>query len=786
MRHFSKNRASAPGKKKTSALSYVLYWTGAFAFNLWLIVVLLSRGSHGKIGDWIKWAFTTFLGNTAYIFPFIFLYGLVAILVKLNKPHKGVLTLTAGILLTLGSISALIERLSTHFGPWQQAGGTLGHLLDEVLFTMFDDAGAALFSTVIFFAGIQLLFKISWQKVLKAVYTTIIDDCRSWLSARRELTTKLKIISEKELAEGQAFDAKPISEPPPVIRAKEKNQEKPPFTPPEPQVVRVQPETSASAIQPAARAGKPAAEKRSSTEKQKLVDPYYKDFKLPGVDLLEPPAKQGAIGPDDNEIRDARLQLETTFKSFNIDVHVSGVYPGPVITRYEVTPGHGVKINSIVSLSNDVALRMKSAGAIRVIAPIPGKDAIGFEIPNNTRAKVCLRELFEDSVFNEARSPLTFALGRYAEGKVATANLENMPHLLVAGATASGKSVFMQSLILSIMFRNKPDEVKFLFIDPKRLELTFYEDIPYLYDPKETPDRVSVITDPKDASKSLVALTRVMEKRYKKFEKARVKNIASYNKWATENGEPHEYYIIVVIDELADLMLQQKNVVEDAIQRLAQMARAVGIHLVLATQRPSVDVITGVIKANLPSRVALQVTSKTDSRVILDCPGAEALIGKGDLLYLAIDAQKPSRIQGAYVSEDEIRRVADFVKAQARPNYIPLSEDEETQGTGKGSSSEEMLTALRLVMERKRVSQDLLKAHFGSSSRATNILSILEMSGFIHKPEGSNRWEIYFDKIESHLNSQAAAAAQPLEQKEPAGFKRSDENQDQEEFSRNE
>jgi S-DNA-T family DNA segregation ATPase FtsK/SpoIIIE len=221
-------------------------------------------------------------------------------------------------------------------------------------------------------------------------------------------------------------------------------------------------------------------------------------------------------------------------------------------------------------------------------------------------------------------------------------------------------------------------------------------------------------------------------------------------------------------------MLQTRNVVEDAIQRLAQMARAVGIHLVLATQRPSVDVITGVIKANLPSRVALQVTSKTDSRVILDCPGAEALIGKGDLLYLAIDAQKPSRIQGAYVSEDEIRKVADFVKAQARPNYLPLSEDEEAQGSGKGSSSEEMIAALRLVLERRRVSQDLLKAHFGSSARATNILSILEMSNFIHKPEGSNRWEIYFEKIEDHLKSQPAAA--PQGRPEPV----------EEEFSRNE
>ncbi|HBA61933.1 MAG TPA: cell division protein FtsK [Elusimicrobia bacterium] len=785
MRDLAKNRLAAQGKKKPSAFSYALYWLGAFAFTLWLAWVMFSAGPRGTIGDAVHRGFLAFLGNTSYLFPFIFLYGLIAILVKLNKPHKGVLTLTAGIFMILGSLSAIIERLNTHFGPWLQAGGMLGSVIDEALFQMFGGVGAGLFSAVLLFAGVQLLFNISWRRVLKTVSAAVVSDYHNWAAARRELNARLKIISEKEQAEGPAYDAKPIQEPPPVIRAESKPEVKPAPEPREVQVVRAKAEPASALKEKEAKAQQ---EKKDATDKQKLTDPYFKNFKLPGTDLLEAPSQQGFVGPSDEEINAARLQLETTFKSFNVLVQVSGVYPGPVVTRYEVTPGSGVKISSIVSLSNDVALAMKSAGAIRVIAPIPGKSAIGFEIPNNKRAKVCLRELLENSAFNEARSPLTFALGRYAEGAVATANLEGMPHLLVAGATASGKSVFMQSLILSLIFRNKPDEVKFLFIDPKRLELTFYEDIPYLYDPKESPDRVAVITDPKAAAKSLVALTRVMEKRYKKFEQARVKNIASYNKWALENGQPQEYYIIVVIDELADLMLQQKNVVEDAIQRLAQMARAVGIHLVLATQRPSVDVITGVIKANLPSRVALQVTSKTDSRVILDCPGAEALIGKGDLLYLAIDAQKPSRIQGAFVSEDEIRKVADFVKAQARPNYQPLSEDEETQGSGKGSSSEEMLVALRLVMERKRVSQDLLKAHFGSSARATNILSILEMNGFIHKPEGSNRWEIFFDKIETHLNSQAAQpqALQAAPGEEPAGFKRSGKVQEEEEFSRNE
>jgi S-DNA-T family DNA segregation ATPase FtsK/SpoIIIE len=311
----------------------------------------------------------------------------------------------------------------------------------------------------------------------------------------------------------------------------------------------------------------------------------------------------------------------------------------------------------------------------------------------------------------------------------------------------------LQSLILSIIYKNTPDEVKFLFIDPKRLELTSYEGIPYLFDPRVKPQDVRVITDAKEAAKSLVALVRVMEKRYRMFEKARVKNIQSYNKWAVANNQKPEFYIVVVIDELADLMLQAKNVVEEAIQRLTQMARAVGIHVVVATQRPSVDVITGVIKANLPARVALQVSSKVDSRVIIDAPGAETLIGKGDMLYLGPNTSKPERIQGCYVTEEEIERVVSYLKTQGEPDYPSYMDEEETSFEGKGSSSEELIAALKLVMERRRVSQDLLKAHFGSSAKATNLLSLLEVKGFIHKPEGTNRWQIYFDKIESYLSN---------------------------------
>ncbi|HBE88767.1 MAG TPA: hypothetical protein DDW67_06460 [Elusimicrobia bacterium] len=746
-----KRRFAAPGKKGApSPFAGALYWILSFAFALWLIWLTFSRSPKGVVGETVSGVLHGLLGQSAYLFPFIFLYGLAAILLKLGKPHKGLITLTGGILLMLGALSSGLQLMSTAFPAAGFDGGHIGYYMEYALEKMFGAAGAGVFSFALFLVGAQLLFKISWGKALKVSWSAIAEDYRSWSQARRDLKSKLKLISEKEGPEPK-YEAKPIPEAPriaelPAAAKAQPLKEERPKTPTPLPVKERERENPDIKVQP--------------HKKPKTYTAHFKDFKLPMSDLLDPPARETVIGPSRDEMEAARTKLEETFKSFDITVHVADIFPGPVITRYEVTPAPGVKISSIVSLANDVALAMKAAG-IRVIAPIPGKSAIGFEIPNQKRAKVGLREVLESPAFNERKEPLAFGIGRHAEGSIALANLEDMPHLLVAGSTGSGKSVFLQSLILSLMFRNTPDEVKFVMIDPKRLELSFYQDVPYLYDPKVLPDSVSVITDAKDAAKTLICLTKVMMQRYKKFEKARVKNIAGYNKWAAANNEQPEYYIIVVIDELADLMVQAKNVVEENIQRLAQMARAVGIHLVLATQQPSVDVITGVIKANLPSRIALQVTSKVNSRVILDTGGAEALIGKGDLLYLTKDSPKPLRIQGAFVGESEINRVVEYLKTQGRPDYPMFVEEDETAGGGKGSSSEELIAALTLINERRRVSQDLLKAHFGSSARATNILSILEVNKFIHKPEGSNRWEIFFDKIESHLANHQSAPQQP-------------------------
>src|SRR5581483_8931143 len=396
----------------------------------------------------------------------------------------------------------------------------------------------------------------------------------------------------------------------------------------------------------------------------------YKDYQLPGLDLLKPKTSTGKSGPDEAEIRAAVESLDATLASFEIGAKVSGISPGPVITRYEVSPAPGVTVASIVARSNDIALAMRARG-IRMIAPIPGKAAIGIEIPNQHPAGVTLREILESPAMTNNHRPLAFALGLSSDGTPLSADLGSLPHLLIAGATNSGKSVMMHSLIQSILFRARPDEVKFLMIDPKRIELSLYDGIPHLYDPKTPPDRVGVITHSKEAAKSLKAMIAVMESRYEKFQAYRARDIESFNAEAAKRGDPPEYYIVVVIDELADLMVVSRDIVEDSIQRLAQMARAVGIHLVLATQRPSVDVITGVIKANLPSRIALRVASKVDSKVILDGNGAESLLGKGDMLYMA-PGQDPARVQGCFVSTEELGKVVDHLICQGKPNYPPM------------------------------------------------------------------------------------------------------------------
>jgi len=476
-------------------------------------------------------------------------------------------------------------------------------------------------------------------------------------------------------------------------------------------------------------------------------------FNRPGIELLTAGDRHPVMAREEDLLSGAQ-HLEKTLADFGVQGKVVEIHPGPIITRFDFAPAPGIKVQAVASLANDIALAMK-AMSVRVVAPIPGKAAVGIELPNLKRAIVRLREVLESPDFQNHPSKLALGLGKDAEGHPVVADLSTMPHLLIAGSTGAGKSVCIHALIMSLMYRSTPQEVKLLLIDPKRLELPLYNGIPYLFDPNQNPENCRVITDPKEASKALEGVIKVMDHRFKKFAAAMARDIGHYNeKMEAEGGEP-EPYLIVIIDELADLMAVAAKEVEISIQRLAQMARAVGIHLVLATQRPSVDVITGVIKANLPARIAFRVASQIDSRVILDGSGAESLLGMGDMLFLPPGAPKPARLQCGLVTTSEVQAIADFVRSQGAPSYerilTPTTSARGVDGPEGGEELDDLQQALMLVLERKRVSQDLLKAHFGSSARATDLLSQLEIKGFIAKPEGTNRWTIYFDRIDAYL-----------------------------------
>ncbi|WP_060208648.1 DNA translocase FtsK, partial [Sporosarcina koreensis] len=445
-------------------------------------------------------------------------------------------------------------------------------------------------------------------------------------------------------------------------------------------------------------------------------------------------------------------KLERTFLSFGVKAKVTQVHLGPAVTKYEVLPDTGVKVSRIVSLADDIALAL-AASDIRIEAPIPGKSAVGIEVPNKAVAIVSLREVIDSKENNRPDSKLSIVLGRDVTGQAMMAELNKMPHVLVAGSTGSGKSVCINGIIISILMRAKPHEVKMMMIDPKMVELNVYNGVPHLLAP--------VVTDPRKASQALKKVVSEMERRYELFSHTGTRNIEGYNEhieqWNEENDEKHPRmpYIVVIVDELADLMMVASSDVEDSITRLAQMARAAGIHLIIATQRPSVDVITGIIKANIPSRIAFAVSSAIDSRTILDGAGAEKLLGRGDMLFLPAGASKPVRVQGAFVSDQEVEAVVDFVieqqKAQYQEEMIP-TEVEEVQPYEE--TDELYDDAVQLVTEMQTASVSMLQRRFRIGySRAARIVDQMEMRGVVGPPEGSKPRQVLTSVADSDYHA---------------------------------
>ncbi|WP_397334273.1 DNA translocase FtsK 4TM domain-containing protein [Paenibacillus glycanilyticus] len=463
--------------------------------------------------------------------------------------------------------------------------------------------------------------------------------------------------------------------------------------------------------------------------------PVKKPYLLPPFSLLAKPSLM-ARGGDGADALDSKRKLEATLESFGVKAKVLDVVRGPAVTRYEVQPASGVKVSRIVSLTDDIALAL-AAKDIRMEAPIPGKSAIGIEVPNMEVSMVTMREVMETATFQNAPSKLSIAFGRDISGQPIIGNLARMPHLLVAGATGSGKSVCINGIITSILYKAAPDEVKFLMVDPKMVELNVYNGIPHLLAP--------VVTDPRRAALALKKIVVEMEKRYELFSKSATRNIEGYNALMAENPKAVLPYIVVIVDELADLMMVASNDVEDSIARLAQMARAAGIHLIIATQRPSVDVITGVIKANIPSRIAFGVSSQVDSRTILDMVGAEKLLGRGDMLYLPVGMSKPIRVQGAFLSDQEVEALVEYSRGQAEAEY---KEDLVPEVEEESADPEEILDelydqAVQIVLEAKQASVSLLQRRMRVGyTRAARLVDQMEARGIVGPYEGSKPREV--------------------------------------------
>jgi S-DNA-T family DNA segregation ATPase FtsK/SpoIIIE len=679
----------------------------------------------GVVGSYLADIFFQAWGYSAILIP-IFL-GVYAFYWLASWPVERFGIRLSGMIIMVFAISAAFSMVPSFpsIGDHVPAGGLFGKILVEGLEASLNPAGTVIVLTVAFLISLFLTttFSFEWAlEVLKPRFQFVSTFTQRWAEWRtapkKEKTPKKQtIVTEK---------------PKPVLPAKPELVEK----------VKVE-EPVVASVSP--RVPSPAAS-TSSSKRKPVVAAASPEF--PSTSLLYPPAAAFAV--DEQALRQRARSIEEKAREFEVEGNVQHIHPGPVVTTFEFKPEPGVKYSRITGLGDDLCLALK-AEAVR-IDRIPGKSTVGIEVPNDERATIMLRELIESSEYQLANYRLPLALGKDITGKIVVSDLQKMPHLLAAGSTGTGKSVSINAMILSLLFRSRPDQVKMILIDPKRLELGLYQDIPHLL--------VPVVTEPLVAKNALKWAVTEMESRYKKLAKRGVRNLEVYNEQVRqlpipgleeEDREPLPY-IVIVIDELADLMMTAPREVEESITRLAQMARAVGIHLILATQRPSVDVITGLIKANFPARISFRVASKVDSRTILDSNGAETLLGRGDMLFLPPGSARLMRVHGPLITEEEVIRVVEFLKKQGPPSYNEkiLESPEERTEFGEPEGDDELYDdAVKIVIEMGKASTSVLQRRLRIGyGRAASLLDAMERSGIIGPPDGTKPRVVLVDRAD--------------------------------------
>ncbi len=719
-----------------------------------------ARNWVGVVGALVSDLALQLMGVSAFLVPVMI--GLAGTRWFHSRPVSSPAAKTAGCAALLIFVPALLALLPFEW-RWLRAvpmEGLLGRILGDVLIRYFNTAGAYIVALSVIAVALYLSTAFSfgalrlWMETRFSFGFAAWERWEDWRKARAAARMQRELERRRRAQAAAAMAAQTIQQRrviPPTA-----SQPQPQSVPAAASSFPAAPKTVAA---PGATASSSApylgARADSSTKTKTTLPRISGGFKLPSSSLLHRPDDQYAV--DENELRDwAQLLTE---KSAEFDVHgqVTHINPGPVVTTFEFKPDAGIKVSRITNLADDLCLALKAESIL--IERMPGKSTVGVQVPNRERETIWLREGIESQEFAASKSRLTLSMGKDINGRLVTADLSTMPHLLIAGATGTGKSVAINAMIMSMLYKATPEQVRFILVDPKRLELGIYDGVPHLYTP--------IITEAKLAAHVLRNACREMERRLKLLAEHSVRNIEQYNRRFGDDPTPSLFeqqddehrplpYIVIIIDELADLMMIDRNNVEESVTRLAQMARAVGIHLVLATQRPSVDVITGLIKANFPARISFRVATKVDSRTILDANGAEALLGRGDMLYLPAGSARVHRLHAPYVTEKEITAVVEFWRAQAQAQYdekflqTPKDRDEvgnsETGAEGEGSDEEHdelYEDAVRLVVEFGKASTSLLQRRLRIGyGRAAHLIDLMEKDGIVGCPDGPRPREV--------------------------------------------